>query len=876
MHPVWKNRAAHQRRWRPIAHCVIFCGHFALVVICVAATSHTRADDDQKLDQFLSRLGLTDLRLTHMERMLAREITYDKRAAIARNLADAYAEELVAAADEPERFAKLKDRAENLLGTFPEARTPAASVALLQADYQRAEALMIGWLEDRSERASLDEAIAILNRILPELELRQTELTEAADRASDTIDAIKNEQQRQAAEQQLKRQRAIAARADYFAGWSAYYRGVARQNPGAAQKDFQIATQHFSRLLDVSDENDYAPIEAEALGLDSIWKSRAVIGLGLAELGQKRLAAASRVFTWLAHASVPPTIRDQAAYWRLQGMLNAGLVNDAARQITASVAAFSSNPSSGSSSLCIAAVRAGSMSRTKLSSDDKQLIEQGIRGLARTRQFETLDGLIDKYKLADSLPGDFCLTWLRGRREYLAAEKKKKAEAFRAAAETLSSALSLPEAKQDVTDAGQVRYYLAWARFRLDEFDAAARLFHEAAIALQSAAPDVAVQAAWMHCTCLAQLATKDKRQLSVAVAALQSFKQDFPASDEAQRAELLLTRLRQSHSSPEEAIRDLSAIKSSEPTYVSAQFEICQLQYQLWTKAKTDATRSKRVVGDLVKAVERFLALSSGASDAERRMKAALLAVDALESQPSPETASIKSLLGRVAPLVDALQPQSAAVIEYQYRRLQLAQRDNDSTAAKVAGQWIVENGAGTPYELPALVVMAREADKHVAAASGADRVTTIDEASKLYKRLVTLLGDSPAILASNKNAFAAALKLAQYDQQLERWPQAADRLDRLLEAQPRDRRILRRAGLASYHAGRYAQSLEHWRTLIGGLETGSEDWFEAKYYQLACLEKTDRASAAKVLQQFQVLFPEVKSATWRSKFTELEDAVH
>src|SRR5437762_3689664 len=323
------------------ARNAIFCLCITVVVVFLAASCPLRGDDDQTLDQFLSRLGLAQLRLTHMERMLARETGADKRAALARSLADAYAEELVATADEPERFAKLKDRAEKLLAAFPDARTPAATVALLQADYQRAETLMIGWLEDRSDKKSLDEAANILNRIQPELTARQAELAAAADRAADAIDSIRSEYPRLAAEQQLKRQRAVAARADYFAGWSAYYLGVAQQNSATAQKDFAAAKQHFSRLLEVSDEKDYAPIEADGLGLDSIWRSRAVIGLGLAELGQKRMAAAARVFGWLAHASVPPAIRDQAAYWRLQGMLNAGLLHDAARFVTTEVAALS-------------------------------------------------------------------------------------------------------------------------------------------------------------------------------------------------------------------------------------------------------------------------------------------------------------------------------------------------------------------------------------------------------------------------------------------------------------------------------------------------------------------------------------------------------
>ena len=76
----------------------------------------------------------------------------------------------------------------------------------------------------------------------------------------------------------------------------------------------------------------------------------------------------------------------------------------------------------------------------------------------------------------------------------------------------------------------------------------------------------------------------------------------------------------------------------------------------------------------------------------------------------------------------------------------------------------------------------------------------------------------------------------------------------------------------LASYHAGRYSPSLNYWRTLLGGVDSGSEEWLEAKYYQLACLKEADRPTAEKVLQQFKVLFPNVKSPMWRDKFTELE----
>src|SRR5262245_54691182 len=79
----------HCRKWwaQPALHAV--WGVLALITLAASA------DEAQQLDEFLNRLGLTDLRLAHTERLLAREAAADKRMALARQLADAYAEELV-------------------------------------------------------------------------------------------------------------------------------------------------------------------------------------------------------------------------------------------------------------------------------------------------------------------------------------------------------------------------------------------------------------------------------------------------------------------------------------------------------------------------------------------------------------------------------------------------------------------------------------------------------------------------------------------------------------------------------------------------------------------------------------------------------------
>jgi tetratricopeptide (TPR) repeat protein len=275
-----------------------------------------------------------------------------------------------------------------------------------------------------------------------------------------------------------------------------------------------------------------------------------------------------------------------------------------------------------------------------------------------------------------------------------------------------------------------------------------------------------------------------------------------------------------------------------------------------------------------VLKTAEHILAAADRNHD--ERLRATLLAVDVLLAAKEPDRPRARLLLADVAPAAETLDPASPAALEYQYRRLQLAQQSGEANMLAAAAQAIAEHGRGSPYELPALVIVARAADEAVHAAGAVERPARVEEAAGVYSRLVELLGDSPAVLASSKNALAAASKLAQYDEELGNWPQAADRLTRLVQSLPSDRRFLRRAGVANFQAGRFAASLELWRKLLAGLPAGSDEWLEAKNYQLACLLKTDRPTAVKVWEQFKLLYPEVKSATWRDRFEMLEREFH
>ena len=114
-------------------------------------------------------------------------------------------------------------------------------------------------------------------------------------------------------EQELRRVQGVAARATYFAAWSNYYLGLVTQAAPGAEPYVQ-ARDIFLHLLGFEDSLP-DDLEPEWLGLESIWRARSVIGLGLSLAACGELDASGRCFEMLEQGSVPPEIKEQAPYW---------------------------------------------------------------------------------------------------------------------------------------------------------------------------------------------------------------------------------------------------------------------------------------------------------------------------------------------------------------------------------------------------------------------------------------------------------------------------------------------------------------------------------------------------------------------------------
>lgn len=845
---------------------------FIMALFATLATSPVVCagpDDDDTMTQYLEKLGLVRLEITHLELILQKPQPTERRVQIAKKLADLYAAQLIETAGDPTSNQDLMARIDRLVQEVPQANTPSLRVMMLQADYNHAESLVVRWIGNPAESEARDQAAEILDQITPELDQYQQQLNTQAEALSDEIDQMPEGDALDRKEEELRRLQPVVGRASYFAGWAHYYVGLIEDEEDGGS--FEKARDIFRDLLDIP-TGDYESLDAEWLGLESTWRARTLIGLGLAEAAAGDLDASRRCFQLLDHVSVPAEIQDQAAYWYVQGLLNAGRYVEAADFAEETIGNFSEEATQGRVSLCVTLIRAGFANADDVAMEERRRLGLlGLEGLARLRQQRAVRTLMEQYGIQLEGDGGFYLRWLQGRQLLATAEESKQEDDYRVAAKALEDALASSDAGSEVRSAAQCRYELAWCLYQLGEYESAARHYEQAVTGLKISDATTASQAAWMTFACYHKLSADQPRYTTLAIDALTRIKREFPASSYAQKADYYLRKLNQDSTAPEETLASLEQVKLGTPAYLSARYDICLITHQLWNST---AGPTKTKWGQAVRnAVDAYLAAAGSDQDADRKLKCLLLCIDVALNGIPEDRASAASYLRQAASLAASLPPASALAAEYHYRQLQLAGKTGDAEGRRDHADWLVANAAGSAYEVPALVVAAKAVDEAVRSAAASAEQALDQEAYTVYSRLADRLGASPEILQSQKNARVASSKAAEFAFRVGRFTEAANRLERLLAAFPKDRGYLARAARVQFELGDYDHSLPHWRTLLAGTDKGSDAWYEAKYYQIKCLQQTDPAAANKVFDQFRLLYPDMGPQQWRERFESLFD---
>lgn len=840
-----------------------------LLVPLLLAGAVAAQDEDTRLETLLGRLGLAELQMRHLEQSVAAKTGAAQHAA-ARKLGDLYAEQLAAALENPERYAELKQRVEQLIARVPEANTASLEVALLQTDYQRAESLIARAMLEADSEKLLSEAEAILQRITPALARRQQELWRQIDELVKVLEGASDDARIEQQEAELQRLQVVAGRAAYFAGWAHYYRGLLSRPVQSG--DFSAARAVFLRILEIPEEElkaNYSELDAEILALQSPWRARTVIGLGLSEAGLKNLAASRACFALLASPVVPPTVRDQAAHWHLQALLNAGHRREAADLARQYLATLELPPTQGKVSFCSTLLRAGLLPWHG-HEPQPELVDLATAGFVKLRQHRMLGELLTRFGGSLDNARGFPLLWLRGQQLRRAADESKSADDYRKAAEALRAALADPQAKGDLAGANRCRMELAWCLYQLEDDETAARLYREAAEGLRAAKAEGAVDAGWMVFVTQHRRAVRGEGDPSALRAALEWLRREYPSHAYTKRAEFAAARMALKTAGPEEQRAALESVPPGDPNYVAARQQLCTLLYERWNRAPAAEKAAARK--EALEVIQEVLAMSSASTDVRRQVELRLMIVNMALEHHDPQLEVAADQLDAIDRHLPTLE-SGETVAEYHYRRYQFAQAAGDHEAAWNAARWFVENDEPSRWEVAGLVAAARLIDERYARSAENERRAIAEQAHAVYTRLAERLGDDPAILTTKRNAQVALSKKAHYAYELGRLDEAAHALERLLAALPREKSYLRRAAKVAFEQKDLERSLERWRVLLAGSRPGAEEWYEAKYYQLACLLEIDRDRAAQVFKQFELLDPQLGSAAWRDRFRQLRD---
>ncbi|TWT39654.1 outer membrane protein assembly factor BamD [Blastopirellula retiformator] len=825
------------------------------------------AQEFKQVDEYLSRLGMTEQRILLSEAYVEKPIDEPTRRKTLRRLADLYAARLMEVSGDDDKFGSYRRRVQRLVEKYPAANAPSLQVMLMQADYQRAEASASEWIADPSKSEARQTASAILKVIAPQLTAAAKQLRQDISRGFEEVDRMPSGPSAEAREREIRALEGVAGRASYFAAWANYYQAVIDGDPQspAVPEGMKL----FRELLGIEGAN-YAGVDPLQLGLTVEWRARALIGLGLSEALIDNIAASRRLFEILRQSDASPQIIDQSDYWFIRGLLNARKYDEALTESKRLVGNFQGDGSEGKISLCALVAQVGFHPPEGAPADKlEQLGLVGIVGLAKLGRTGAAIQLLAENQIDVTGDPGFYLLWLEGQRKFAAAEESKEEREYKEAKVLLTKAVANP-VTSDAVALAECQYVLGWCCYRLKQFAEASAAFRQAIAGLKLTNPKKAVESAWLAFVSLQSLAKEDPRFAAAAIDVLEDLKRDFPDSSYAKKADLLIARLQQSRGSLIDSIQQLSRIAPDDPNYLAAQYDLCVMLRQQIDQTADKGQKSDYAQQLLTAAnvLNSKLGSNSSQTDRSRALRTMLMTVD-LASQGLLKAEAADSGIRRAADLAAQLPASDGAVAEYHHRALLLAQQKTQEDQILEHADWILANAPNSSYATSALVVRALDIDRRIQANSTPELRT---EAFEIYRQLSQRLGYAPQTLREKKNARIAASKFAEYAELIGRRADAAVVISALAEAFPDNRTYLQQAGRASFEAGKVEIALEHWRKLLLGLDRGSSEWFEAKSYQLACLAKTDPDGARKVLKQFKLLYPVGGPPPWRDKIKAVE----
>lgn len=828
---------------------------------------------DGELQQYLTELGLDDLKITLVQRQFNGTTNPRDKELYGKRLLDFYNSRLYSSDMSPEQMSATLASIKKLIETVPQIATPETNVMILQGEYEQGVLEFMKWFEDQANAELRKSAKEKMLTVILSLDQQRGALIEKIKTFDTQIDAERSETE---VERLVKEQlvyKTAELRSLYCQGWGRYYLALLETDKDTRVATIKAGRQAIIDLLSFVPDEDYKEGTSASLGLESPVRARGVLALALFEFLSSETEHFEKCLEWLEGTIVPPEVINERDRAVIVCMLSDADKGAAINQARKAVEAMTIPASLSQVQYCTLLLKYGL--GNKSAAGAKEIVELGVQGLVRQRQFQLIADILKDEESKAPDPSNFFLAWYRGYETLKSAEESGKKEDFATAAISFQAALALPGADADKSLQNYCKYQLGWSKYKAEQFEEAAEIFGKSSAELKDIDEETAVTSLWLKAVCYQQLSKADSKFVVQAIGAFDQLAQQFPQHPKASEAKYQVGRLQRFAGSSTNTRNSLESIKPDDPNYPMARYEIVVARHQQWNQVKSDPAQVDKVAQQLFSDVDLFMSLRVDKEFEPKRLKAVLFAADCALKTPGMTKEVAKDFLKQASSLAARMPAADASVATYHYYEYLVAKAEKDSAVQKREAIWLVENSREKTHQQAALVFLVADTEAKLKATMGGESSTIRSDLSGYLDKLVKNYGTDVVDIAGNHNARVAAFKLGVLQFESKKYDEALPIFTSLVATFPDDQKYLRYLGLCQIETSMQAEAQETWSKLVRGTKSGSEPWFEAKYYQLRTIAQKDREEAKKGLKQVRLLFPEIPVEAWRDRFAQLDKQI-
>ncbi len=836
----------------------------AVVIGVVSTTTQLVAQSDEVIDT-ANRLGLANVPLRYYERQVNSGDS-DLAKSAAEKLAGLYARRLISISDETSLRDDLIKRVAALIQRFPETNTTSLQVLLLEAEFAQGERLITEWTNQFTESSKLIAARELLVVVGQKLHQHHKRARAEIDEILENVD-IEATPATSSVRKRWDELNRIYGRALYYSGWSNFY--VTSIGPNGEPNAAERAREAFKTLLNIeSDGSDYSeyvatePIDDEIqVQLFDIHRILSVIGLGLTEYVSGNDDSAEHCFNWLKSKQVGAAFRDDLVFQHSLCLLRTNRINDLKKLAALVLDSDSTQNSTSNIQLFTTLIRYGHQV------DNIDVLNLGVSGLARIERQDVLAVVLNKYDIDLKFGESFFIDSVLVAQQLRGLDNDSTSEERRAVIDRF---------KQLVTHQDAVRHRLVTARnnqslaqllYKEGEFLNAGEAFERAASGFSTRDKDAEAELLFNAFVCFYKVRNDDPSAINKSKTLLQRLKNEHLGHPLAAKAGTLLARLEKFTLDTASQITRLDQMSAQDSGYAASRYELCLLLHRRWQEIGSSRVAASDYANRLERETKKMMNVSGVTS--QQKARVCLLVADVTLNSREKKPAIADQYLARADVLFDSLDEQSRSTLlpEYHFRRYQWARVASPADADEHAS-WLASNADGSPFQLPGLISLAREFE---AASEGSNDQAEHQRGYELYLKIANIQNVFDNSTEIKGNVGIVLQKLGHHAELTKQHSTALKCYRRLIASSPNSREFLLGGGRAAVATADFEFGLECWRPLAQGLPKGSDQWLEAKYYQIQCLRATDIEAARKVLSQFKAIYPEPGTSEFGQKLKNL-----